>query len=270
MEEHSGRTEQAGRGDRGDAEYRVEELATATGVGVDTIRFYQGRGLLDPPERRGRVAWYGEAHAERLRRIRKLQSQGFTLAQIRRVLVEPEPEASPEPLLAALVDAGVGTRTLTLDELSAEARVPKVLIRGAIDAGLIEPLSLDGEERFSESDLEMVRVGLSLLEAGFPLPQLLQEAVRHAEHMQETCDAAIELFDAHIRKQGPAAGDMEAITAIFQRLFPLATRLVAVHFQRTLVTRALRRLQGTEEADAFQAALSALETARLEVDVAWR
>jgi hypothetical protein len=34
--------------------YRVEELAAATGVGVDTIRFYQGRGLLDAPERRGR------------------------------------------------------------------------------------------------------------------------------------------------------------------------------------------------------------------------
>jgi DNA-binding transcriptional MerR regulator len=249
--------------------YRVEELAAATGVGVDTIRFYQGRGLLDSPERRGRVAWYDEAHVERLRRIRKLQGQGFTLAQIRRVLVEPEPEG-PESLLAALVDAGVGARTLTLDELSAEAGVPKVLIRGAIDAGLIEPLQLDGDERFSESDLEMVRVGLSLLEAGFPLPTLLQEAVRHAEHMQETCDAAIELFDAHVRKRGPAAGDMEAITAIFQRLFPLATRLVAVHLQRTLVTRALRRLQGTEEADALQAALTALETARLEVDVAWR
>jgi DNA-binding transcriptional MerR regulator len=250
-------------------EYRVEELAIASGVGVDTIRFYQGRGLLDAPERRGRVAWYGEAHLERLRRIRTLQGQGFTLAQIRRVLVGPE-RAGPEPLLAALVDAGVGARTLTLEELSAEAGVPKVLVRGAIDAGLIEPLQLDGEERFSESDLEMVRVGLSLLEAGFPLQTLLQEAVRHAGHVQETCDAAIELFDAHVRKQGPASRDMEAITGIFQRLFPLVTRLVAVHFQRTLVTHALRRLQGTEEEDALHAALSALEAARLEVEVAWR
>lgn len=248
-------------------EYRVEELATATGVGVDTIRFYQGRGLIDPPGRRGRIAVYGDRHVEQLQRIRSLQHQGFTLAQIRKVLTERE---RGEPLLAALVDEGVGSRTLSLDELAAEARVPVVLIRAAVQAGLVEPLQVDGEERFSESDLEMARVGLALLEAGFPLQTLLQHAVRHARNVQDTCDAAIELFDAHVRREGPTAGDMEAITAAFRRLLPLVTRLVAVHFQRTLVTRALNRLEGKEERDALEAALSALDDARLEVDVAWR
>lgn len=252
-------------------DYRVEELATATGVGVDTIRFYQGRDLLPPPERRGRVAVYGEAHAERLQRIRSLQREGFTLAQIRRVLVESDrgPRAQ-EPLLAALVDAGVGTRTLSLDDLASEAGVPKVLIRAAIHAGLVEPLQVRGEERFSEADLEMARVGLSLLDAGFPLASLLEHAVRHARHVQGTADAAIELFDDHVRKAGPAAGDLDAITDSFRRLLPLVTRLVAVHFQRTLVTRALHRLEGTEEHEDLEAALAALDSARLEVEVAWR
>jgi len=248
-------------------EYRVEELAGATGVGVDTIRFYQGRGLIDPPDRRGRVAVYGERHAEQLQRIRRLQRQGFKLAQIRKVLTERERR---EPLLAALVDEGVGSRTLSLDELAAEARVPVVLIRAAVQAGLVEPLHVDGEERFSESDLEMARVGLTLLESGFPLQTLLQHAVRHARNVQETCDAAVELFDEHVRRDGPAAGDTEAITATFRRLLPLVTRLVAVHFQRTLVTRALNRLEGKEEQDALEAALSALDDPRLEVEVASR
>ena len=62
----------------------------AAGVGVDTVRFYQGRSLLPPPRREGRVALYGDEHLERLRRIRALQSQGFTLAQIAVVMAMSE------------------------------------------------------------------------------------------------------------------------------------------------------------------------------------
>ena len=42
-------------------------------MSVDTIRFYQKRRLLPPPDREGRVAWYGPEHVERLARIRELQ-----------------------------------------------------------------------------------------------------------------------------------------------------------------------------------------------------
>ena len=89
-------------------EYRVEDLAAAASVGVDTVRFYQGRGLLPPPRREGRVALYADDHLERLRRIRALQSQGFTLAQIRRVLDQGNGADAPEPLLAALVEERSG------------------------------------------------------------------------------------------------------------------------------------------------------------------
>ena len=42
-----------------DATLRVEDLARAADVSVDTIRFYQKRRLLPPPTRKGRIAWYG-------------------------------------------------------------------------------------------------------------------------------------------------------------------------------------------------------------------
>lgn len=250
-------------------DYRVEELAAAAGVRVDTLRFYQARGLLPPPRREGRAAWYGEGHLARLRRIRELQRQGFTLAQIRRVLEQPDGPGG-EPLLAALARERVGARTLSLAELAAEARVPEVLIRGAVASGLVEPLVVDGEERFGEADLEMARAGFALLAAGFPLQSLLGQAVSHARNVQELCDAAIDLFDEHVRKRGPSAGDMEAITEVFRRLLPQVTRLVALHFQRTLVARALNRLEGKQEVEALRAALAATENARLEVEVAWR
>ena len=81
-------------------EYRVEEIAGAARVRVDTLRFYQARGLLPAPRKRGRVAIYDDEHLERLRRIRQLQREGFSLAQIQRLLSDSE-EASSE-LLAAL------------------------------------------------------------------------------------------------------------------------------------------------------------------------
>lgn len=235
---------------------------------MDTIRFYQGRGLLDPPIRRGRVAYYGEPHVERLRRIRDLQGQGFSLDQIQKVLASEQGEE--RTLLQALVDARVGNRTWTLPELAAESGVPEVLLRAAIQTGLLEPLDTDGEPRFSEADVEIARVGMDLLKAGFPLHLLLQQATAHNRNIRETCDAAIGLFDDHIRKGGETAGDLHAITDQFQQLLPMVTRLVAMHFQRTLVTRALQRLDGSEERDALEAALEALDQARLEVEVAWR
>src|ERR1051325_1128259 len=82
-------------------EYRIEQLARTAGVAVDTIRFYQGKGLLDAPRREGRVTWYGDTHLERLRRIRELQQRGFTLTVIQRFLAG-ELEESDEELVAAV------------------------------------------------------------------------------------------------------------------------------------------------------------------------
>ena len=116
----------------------------------------------------------------------------------------------------------------------------------------------------------MVRIGLGVLQSGFPLETLLAHAVSHARHIQGLCDAGIDLFDEHVRKRGPAAEDDQAITEVFQKLLPQITRLVALHFQRTLVNRALNRLRGKEEHGALEAALAATESGRLEVEVNWR
>jgi len=257
--------------------YRVDELAQAAGLRVDTVRFYQGKGLIPPPRREGRTALYDDGHLARLRRIRDLVSQGFRLDQIKRVLERasgrPRGAGEADSLLTALVDEGVGQRTLTRAQLAAEAGVPEVLVGAALSAGLVESLEIDGEERFSEADLEMARAGLAILEAGFPLNELLDLAVAHARHVQEIADGAIELFDRHVR-QRPASveadADDRAVSDTFRQLLPLVTRLVAVHFQRTLVTRALDRLSESGEQDALRAALEATAASRLEVACRWR
>lgn len=61
----------------------ISGLARAGGVGVETIRYYQRRGLLETPGRAdGGVRRYGESDLARLRFIRSAQAAGFTLEQI--------------------------------------------------------------------------------------------------------------------------------------------------------------------------------------------
>ncbi len=87
-------------------EYRVEEIARAAGVSVDTVRFYQSRGLLPAPERRGRTAIYSDRHLDRLRRIRSLNRQGLTLEAVGRVLAGPDAsDGVKESLLGARAEA---------------------------------------------------------------------------------------------------------------------------------------------------------------------
>ncbi len=70
------------------ADWTIAGLAREGGVGVETIRYYQRRGLLGTPERpqgpgrAGRIRRYGEEDARRLRFIRAAQQAGFTLEQI--------------------------------------------------------------------------------------------------------------------------------------------------------------------------------------------
>ena len=64
----------------------IGKLAQAGNVGVETIRFYQRKGLLTTPAGTGGMRRYGEEHVRRLRFIRKAQAAGFTLEEIRELI----------------------------------------------------------------------------------------------------------------------------------------------------------------------------------------
>lgn len=64
----------------------ISGLARDGGVGVETVRYYQRRGLLETPPHAGGVRRYGEADRRRLRFIRSAQTAGFTLEQIGELL----------------------------------------------------------------------------------------------------------------------------------------------------------------------------------------
>src|SRR5438270_7563551 len=122
-------------------EYRIEDLARTAGVAVDTVRFYQGRGLLPAPRREGRVTWYEDTHLERLQRIRALQQRGFTLAIIRRFL-DGELEPSDEALVAAVTTPVLSEdETISLQELSVRSGIPGAVLSALEQSQILVPVS---------------------------------------------------------------------------------------------------------------------------------
>ncbi|RSN26079.1 MerR family transcriptional regulator [Amycolatopsis sp. WAC 01416] len=85
------------------AGYTIEELSTIIGMSARNIRAHQTRGLLAPPVRHGRSAYYGPAHLRRLRRITMLQKQGFNLVSIAAMLGTTTVDGA-ERLEAAMAD----------------------------------------------------------------------------------------------------------------------------------------------------------------------
>jgi len=227
-------------------EYRIEELARTAGVAVDTIRFYQGKNLLPPPRRQGRVTWYSDQHRERLARIRSLQQRGFTLTVIRRFL-EGELEPSDEALVEAITHPPA-PETLTLEELSARSGVAAPLLRSLAQAGLLVPVSDGADPTYPAADLEAIAAGLKLLEAGVPLGDLMDLGREHAESVERTSRRAVDLFDRHVRERIQAAGRdpgeaERELLELFNQLLDASGILVRHHFERTLLKAAREHVE---------------------------
>jgi len=225
---------------------RVEELARRSGVSVDTIRFYQKRRLLPSPRRAGRVAWYGPEHVERIARIRDLQARGLSLALIRRLL-DGELDATDARLAAAVADES-GDELLTLAELAARSGVPDVLLEAVAREELLVAQRRDGFVGYAARDADVVRAGLALLDAGFPLPELLELARRQHEMTRAIAEDAVAMFDDFVRqplRDAALTDDERAARLIeaFRTLLPTVTTLVAHHFRSVLLEVAQEHLE---------------------------
>jgi DNA-binding transcriptional MerR regulator len=248
-------------------EYRVEDLARVASVSVDTIRFYQGKRLLGPPRRKGRVAVYGEDHLERLREIRRLRERGFTLGVIGRMLRE-ELDRADEALVEAVV-AGSDERRpdgspeefFTLAELAERAGVPVALLEALEKEGVLVPRRHEGGGRYTDADRVALQVGLRLLEYGLPLGEVLELARLHEQSARVLAERAVELFDEHVRQalRREGVADTEAATRLveaFDELLPATVSLISHHFRRILLTVAQEHIEAVGDHNELAAVRS--------------
>jgi DNA-binding transcriptional MerR regulator len=211
----------------------IDELAQRTGMTVRNVRAHQSRGLLPPPEVRGRTGYYGPEHVARIELIRELQDDGFSLELIGRLLAStgsstaamryvramraPYGEEEPQVITAAELAERWGT-----DE-------PKLLER-ALELGIMRPL---GHGRYEEVSPRLARVSAELAGLGVSARQALEVAGSLRRHADSVSRAYMKLFIEAVWKPFEAAGRPEErwqeVSEALERLRPLAVEsLVAV------------------------------------------
>lgn len=80
----------------GDKLLKIGEVAKQTGIGIETLRFYERSGLLDRPARtEGGYRLYDEEALLTLEFIKRAQTLGFTLDEIRQIIADSRSGHSP-------------------------------------------------------------------------------------------------------------------------------------------------------------------------------
>jgi MerR HTH family regulatory protein len=240
--------------------FGIAELVAASGIPVDTIRYYQSLGLLDAPRRRGRRAVYGDAHLKRLRQIRAMARRGLPLKVIKDLVRRPSQGAAGRELLQAAVEEKAGTARYSSAEFSQLLGIPRGMLDLVEGGALREALEDEsGGILYSDADAAAARAALRMLDYGLPVTRLLALALKHHRAAAETVEETIGLFNEYIRSGDDGGGaDPEAVAEAFRELLPIAVSLVAHHFHRMLISTALRRIKQSGDDAAFRAARNAV------------
>jgi MerR family transcriptional regulator, mercuric resistance operon regulatory protein len=105
----------------------IGKVAELTGLTPDALRYYERRGLIEPPQRTsGGFRLYGEVVLRRLRFLKQAQRQGWTLAEIRDLLrLDTAGELTPCQQVQQLLDHKIADLDARLAELQEFRRTLK-------------------------------------------------------------------------------------------------------------------------------------------------
>jgi DNA-binding transcriptional MerR regulator len=218
----------------------IEQLAAESGMTVRNIRAHRARGLLDAPEVRERVGYYGPEHLGRLRLILQMQSDGFNLRAIGRLLEETH--GRPEQLMSLKQAVNVPweteqPRVFTLEDLrerfgeQADARA----IKHAERIGLLVALA---EDRFEAPMPSSIDAAEEVVRRGVPLKHALTVTAKLQEHCRAVAREFVRLFLEDVWKPFADAGYPEErwseVTESIERLRPLSSQALLAAYQLTM------------------------------------
>src|SRR5690349_18167027 len=164
----------------------IDELAQQTGMTVRNLRAHQSRGLLPPPEVRGRTGFYGPEHIARVELIKELQADGFNLEAIRRLIQSAGGSTADVLRFTRTARAAFDVEepeVSTLAELAEQwgDSGSSALLERAISLGLLRML---GDGQVEERSPRLGRAGLELASLGIPTERaldVLESLRRHAD-----------------------------------------------------------------------------------------
>lgn len=224
-----------------EASYTIDELAALSQVPSRTIRFYQSAGALPRPEIRGRVAFYSDAHVERLKLVADLQDRGLRMKAICNLLEKIE---SGELDLAEWLgfDAQVGTPWADdSPRVVSETELAELL--GAKRPGLVARLhrvgmvQRRGDAHFIPSP-GLLQIALRLEAAGVDLETAVEGLAIIRKHASRAASDLAKQFFKQASKgfgRGAGAGQLAKAVGALRATSQEALRLVfAQEMERVL------------------------------------
>lgn len=235
------------------------EAARRAGVTPQTLARWAREGLV-PHARDGR--WTPAAVAQ-ARIVARLRERGHKLDEIRRAI---ETGRLAFGFVEELLPAP--GRTHTLEEAAAETGLEPALIERVF---LSMGFNVDGLERISDDDLELLRYVAAVLSAGFPLVALLQLVRVYGQALAQMADAEVRLFHLYVHeplmREGIPGWQMgEEMDELARALLPLASPIMERVHQRFLTHFVEQDVVGHMEADLDGAPL---DLGRLRVAIAF-
>ncbi|MGW2472842.1 MerR family transcriptional regulator [Streptomyces sp. NPDC001665] len=213
----------------------MEELAKEAGIPVRTVRFYRERGLISPPRREGRIAWYDDHHLARLRTITGLLERGHTLTGIADLARTFESGRDVAEVLGLGEPSEETPVRLTPEQLADyfEGESTPENLALAMELGY---LGTDGAEIVHISR-RLLDVSAELVREGVPLSAVLstgRQVRRHAEALADLFVSVLQEYGAETDPEPP-------------QLRPLARAVVDAELSMALDRRLRREKPEPEE-----------------------
>jgi DNA-binding transcriptional MerR regulator len=209
------------------AVYTVDELAAKTGVPSRTIRFYQAKGVLPPPLKKGRVAVYDDRHVQRLQVVSELQDKGLRLRAIQDLVSRDgvDGEALEEWL-------GVGERLgnwagdvpqlLSEDELKELLGNPQPgFVAQLVRLGALETHGAGGPgSRYLVNSPDLLKIAMRLEKSGINLETTLGMNEILEKRLSRTADELVAFALSRVGKGFGRSSEPADVMAAVEALMP--------------------------------------------------
>ncbi|HEP6274060.1 MerR family transcriptional regulator [Burkholderia vietnamiensis] len=231
-------------------EYTVDELARVSDTTVRNVRAYQDRGLLAPPEKRGRVGIYDDTHVARLKLINHLLARGYTLSNIQDLIMAIDEGHDLRSILG--LETAIGGRwsherpkTYSLAAL-AQMFGPQTAsqLSRVTEFGLLERHGLS----FVAKSPALLEAAAAMTKEGIPPRELLDVISVARPHFDAIArllvDLVVKRLDRYDEGTLPPVTDVPALVDAIWRLRPLAAVFVKAETNRALENAASAYLGG--------------------------
>ena len=230
----------------GSAEYTVDELARTGDATVRNVRAYQDRGLLPPPEKRGRTGIYTSDHLARLRLINQLLDRGYTLGNIAELIAAWEKGQNLRDLLgleSAITSPwseelpGTFSMAEIITMFGKHEKVTAIpeLVRRVTELGILQADGL----RFRAPRPRLVHAAAQLVAMGIPLGALLDILRMLRGNVERVANELVQLalryvLTQHLKDGLPKANEVSKIAELIWKLRPIADVAVDAEVARAM------------------------------------